>query len=431
MNTGKVIALAAGAAVLVALAYYTAREEEQVVRSAAAPTAVVLKGVTSGTVERIEIRAPEDPAPVVLTRKDGVWYTDPEREFRADKNLVNGVFVALEQDIEGDVVSTNEESYADFLVDEKGGTRVKLLGAGDAPVADLIVGKDAGGAYSTYVRKPDAREVVRAGKALSYVFKKPEGWRDKTLLEFGSDTITRIAAEGSSATWTLAKEGGEWKVTAPEQRDAQMGQVSPLLSVVGNLRAASFQEVETTGALAGMGLDPPRQKLTISHEDRSTSPARELTTVLLIGNPNGDGPGNQYYVQRAGQKDVALIHEHQARSLVPEYSQLAVIPAPPPASADETTSPAASAEDSPTTAESAGGAAVAGKPAAGELITTGTTTAQSPPSPSPTPVPAVEERTTTAPEAKTPVPPPAPATSDSGATTASQSADANTTTSRI
>ncbi len=330
MNTSKVIVLALAAGSLVAVAYYTAQEEEKVVRSAAAPTTLLLEGVTTNSIERIEIRTPDDTSPTVLTRMNGEWYTDPAKGYRADRNLVTGALTTVEGGLEGEVVSTNPASFADYNVDEQSGTHVKFLGPGEKVAGELIVGKDGPASFTTYVRQPNDSQVVNANKSLSYVFKKPEGWRDRAVLDFGSNTITAIEAEGTSATWTLVKSDDTWRVTSPADHDAQMGKVTPLLSALPNLRATDFVEAETTETLTEFGLYPPRQKLTITHEDRSTSPAQSAQTVLLVGSPRGDAPDAPLYARRADSSGVALINESQARMISPEFSEIAVVPAPPP-----------------------------------------------------------------------------------------------------
>lgn len=341
MNTSKVIVLAVAAGSLVAVAYYTAQEEERVVRSAAAPTTRLLDGITTTSIERIEIRTPEATAPTVLTRMNGDWYTDPSKGYRADRNLVTGALTTVAGGLEGEVVSTNPDSFADYNVDEKSGTQVKLLGPGEKVEGELIVGKDGPASFTTYVRKPGENQVVNANKSLSYVFKKPEGWRDRAILDFGANTITAVEAEGTSATWTLVKSDDAWRMTSPAEHDAQMGKVTPLLSALANLRATDFVEAETTESLTEFGLHPPRQKVTVTHEDRSTSPAQPIRTVLLVGNPRGFGPGEPYYVRRADSPGVALINESQAGMISPGFSEIAVVQAPTPEEAPAVEAPVA------------------------------------------------------------------------------------------
>lgn len=388
MNSSKVIVLAVGAATLVGVAYYTAQEEENAVRSAAAPTAVVLKDLTTGTVERIEIQTPGSTKPVVLTRKGEDWFTDVEKGFRAEKGQITGILSSLEQDLEGEIVSSNPESFADFQVDENSGTRVKLFAAGAGPVADLIVGKDGPAQFTTYVRKPDEKQVVNANRSLSYLFKKsPDSWRDKVILDFGSDTITAVSSEGTSSTFELQKSGDTWKVARPEEREARMTGVTPLISTLANLRATEFTDAESTTVLAEMGLNPPRQKLTITHEDRSSSPGKPIQTVLLIGNPRGSEAGSPFYVKRADQADVALVDSTQVKTISPELDQIAVLPPPPspaPASTETTGTVSATIAADPATTQS-------------QAVET-TTTA---PVASPEPVPSADAAATSAPAALT------------------------------
>lgn len=398
MKTGSTVGLAIVAAALVAGAMYYGQQEQVEIESAAAPTKTITSGVTSNTVERIEIAVPGE-TPVTLRQKDDVWYSNLGEGHRADKNAVNAVFQALEKEISGEVVSENEESFEDYQVTETSGTRVRVFETGKTePTEDLIIGKDGGAAFTTYVREADSKEVVNANAALSYTFKRPDGWRDKVIVQIPQDSVTRISAEGTSSTFTLAKnEAGTWKVTQPDLGDAQPTKVNPILSNLANLRATDFAQGDARSA----GLEPPHQKLTITYEDKATSPSTPKTTTLLIGSKKVEN--STYYVKLQDSPDIYLIGEYLVNSFTPEPNTLALNP---PAAPEETTS-TVKADQATTSGE------VSAAGTEGTEGTAGTTEASATPAPTgtPTPAPTATPTPTPAPTATpTPTATPAPIT---------------------
>jgi hypothetical protein len=346
MSTKNTLVLLILAVALVGVAYwFNSREQSQAV-AAAAPTRVILEGITSSTIERIEIAAPS-AQPVALEKVDAVWYTDAAKKHRADKNLVNGVFGVIEKKIEGDVVSANPESFADFQVTDTSGTRVKLLGTGGKVIADLYIGKAGPSFTSTYVRPADAKEVVDAQATLSYLFNKPEGWRDKALMQIRADAIVGIRAEGTSATYELVKEGDKWQFKSPMTREGDATKLQPVLSTIATLRAVEFVDLPSTKPLSEIGLNPADQKLAVSYTETDGGKTTTVTRTLLVGKKSETGSG--YYVKHEDSEDIAVISEYNGLQLRSAAADLAVTPPPavPPA-ADAITTGAATTDTATT-----------------------------------------------------------------------------------
>jgi hypothetical protein len=370
MSTKNTLVLLILAAALLAVAYWFNSREKSLDMAAAAPTRTVVEGITSSTVERIEIAVP-GAQPVTLSKVDAVWYTDAAKKHRADKNLINGVFGVIEKRIEGDVVSSNEESFADYQVTETSGTRVKVLGSAGKVLADLTVGKAGPSFTSTYVLPAGAKEVVDAQATLSYLFNKPEGWRDKALMEIRADAIVGIRAEGTSATYELAKEGDKWRFKSPVNREGDQTKLQPVLSTIATLRALEFVDVPSTKPLSDLGLNPGKQKLAVSFIEAEGGKETTVTRTLVVGNKSETGSG--FYVKREDGEDIAVVSEYNGNQLCSEAAELAVTP-PPQAEAkpaDAGTTPTAGTD----TATSAPQEAVP-PPAAPVAAAEGTTTPQ-------------------------------------------------------
>lgn len=388
MNVKSTIVLLIVAAALLVAAWWYSKREESITREAQAPRREVVAGITSTTVERIEITPPSDTS-VTLTKREGTWYTDPAKKHTADRNLINSMFAALERKIEGDVVSLNPDSFGEYQVNETSGTHVQIYGSGGKLIEDLYVGKAGPNYFTTYLREADAKEVVNANAALSYTFNKPEGWRDKSIFDFKAESIVGIDSEGTSGSFALRKSGDTWRVERPVEREAQTNKLQPITTALGGLRTMEFVDMDsTTTKLADLGLDPPNQKITLTVAPDATESTRTVT--LLLGNKKS--AGGSYYAKLLNKNDVYTVAEYQARNLTPKPEELAVAPPPPPAEAQTT---ATAAVEKP--------AVPADWAAAGTGTTTPAKTLIVPPdaaSPAATPATAVE--LTTHPEAPKP-----------------------------
>ncbi len=317
MSTKHTLTLLVLAILLGIAAYWYTRSEEKMLETAAPVAKPVFSGITSATVEKVEIAVPE-AEPVTLAKLDGVWYTNVEKKHKADPNLVGSLFATLEKEVSGEVVSDNPEHYVEYQVNETSATHVKVLGREGKVLLDLYVGKAGSTFFTTFVRKAGEKEVLSANASLTYVFNKPEGWRDKKIFNFDQDAIVEIAGELTSGPLLLKKEAGIWKLHEPIKRDAVSTKIHPFLSSIANLRATSFVDLDSSHTLADYGLDPPKSKLMITYEDKQTSPVKKQTVTLLLGEPKVENSVTYYYAKRADSPDVFKLTEYQGKMLTPD-----------------------------------------------------------------------------------------------------------------
>lgn len=319
-NTLMLAVLAGG---MVAGAWYYGQQESEILVDAAIPTRTISTGITSGTIERIEILAPEKQ-PVTLTRDNGEWYSNAEKGHVAEKSAIQQVFSALEKDLEGELVSSRKESHANYLVDETAGTRVKLYAADKtAPELDLVIGKEGANAFTTFVREPDSDDVLSVRAMLSMAFRRPDGWRNLQIFQHSSENVTRIEAEGTSATYTIAKSGDTWTLEQPPLGEAHLHQTNSIVSLMSNFRTPRY--AETTASLPQLGLEPPHHKVTVQYRDDSSSPAKTRLATLLIGNK--DEPSGDYYAKSGTNDSIFFVGEHVVRALAPvDVNRLAMHP---------------------------------------------------------------------------------------------------------
>ncbi len=315
---------------------------------AAAPvTRPVFSGITSATVERIEIKVPESPQ-VTLSKVDDVWYTNVEKKHKADSSLLGSLFATLEKEVTGEVVSDTPDNYSDYQVNETSATHVRILGRDNKVLLDLYVGKAGSNFFSTFVRKAGEKEVLSANASLTYVFNKPEGWREKRLFDFDQEAIVEVSGELTSGSLIVRKEAGLWKLYEPIKADVNVSKLNPFLSSIANLRATAFVDLDSSHTLADYGLDPPQSKLTVKYEDKHSSPPSVKTVTLLLSAPKEENSVTNYYAKRADAPDVVKLTKYQGDMLTSDphgYAQPESTPSPTAsAQTDETTATQQDAE---------------------------------------------------------------------------------------
>ena len=372
MNNKHTMVLLVIAAVLVAAAYFYSSREQAAFEASAPTERVVATGVTSNTVERIDIVQPGGKA-VNLTKRDGAWYTNTEKNHRADKGLLNGLFGVLEKEIRGPVVSTNPDNFGEYEVTETSGTRVKLLGASGGEILDLMVGKAGPSFSSTFVLKPGTEEVVDADASLSYLVNRPEGWRDMAVFDLRGEAIVGVRAEGTTATWTLEKQGDAWRMLDPYQRQGDSDKIQSLLSGIATMRALEYIDTEGTASLELYGLDKPAQVAEISYTVSEGSTPTTVTRRLLLGLPKAEGTG--HYARRDDRDEIFVMPAFNAKQLMSAPEELSVeppAPRPGPVADDAATTPTAPASDDTATTPTEAAVGEAAEPAKDDAATSPT-----------------------------------------------------------
>ena len=113
---------------------------------------VNLSNFTESSVDKIAIKKGTDEK--VLTRKDNVWYIG-DGEASADK--VGQLFASFSKMKIGEVVSENENNYANFEVNQDAGIQLTISQNGNASL--FFVGKAGPAAGEFYIRKDGIKNV--------------------------------------------------------------------------------------------------------------------------------------------------------------------------------------------------------------------------------------------------------------------------------
>jgi hypothetical protein len=108
----------------------------------------------------------------------------------------------------------------------------------------LLIGDDTPTGSGSYAKLPgDAKVVTIASFTKSSIDKKPDDLRDKRLIAFDSDKLTRVELQAKGQTVEFGKNGqNEWQILKPRPLRADGGQVDTL---IGKLKDAKMDLTAT------------------------------------------------------------------------------------------------------------------------------------------------------------------------------------------
>ena len=124
--------------------------------------------------------------------------------------------------------------------------------------------------------------------------------RDKTVVAFARDKVTRLDIESPKGQVTVTREKDVWKIVAPEALAADQVEAGAVLSQLQGLRAQGFLSDDASGI--ARFLAKPEVKITL-HQDGTPAP----TTILLAPSPDRRNGQPTAYAAVAGTGPVVLV----------------------------------------------------------------------------------------------------------------------------
>src|SRR3954468_3885833 len=147
----------------------------------------------------------------------------------------------------------------------------------------LLLGQKTPTGSDIYARLPDKPRVFLVPSYVESTFNKsPFDLRDKTILKIDRDKVDRLEVETPDHTITLAKQGADWRISAPIDARADFSAIEGL---VGRLNTTQMKAIAATdadaNALKEYGLDKPAATI------RVTSGSSQAG--LALGKSAGEG----------------------------------------------------------------------------------------------------------------------------------------------
>jgi len=186
----------------------------------------------------------------LVTREDTIdlargdprqWRITKPVTLPADADVVTEFIDKLQFGRVKEFVAEKPPSLAAYGLDRP--VRVELwLGSGkDRTSKALLFGRVAAEKKGVYALRPGETSVLLVDQAVwDQLPKNVAALRDKTVVAFDRDKLTRLALESPKGTVTLARQGDQWRITAPQALPADGPVVSGLLFQLREAKAQAF-----------------------------------------------------------------------------------------------------------------------------------------------------------------------------------------------
>ncbi len=123
--------------------------------------------------------------------------------------------------------------------------------------------------------------------------------RDKSVVQLDRDRLAKIEVDGPRGAVTVAREGDQWKIVAPQALPADQVEVGALITKLVDLRAQAFLSEDASGI--ARYLPKPEVRLALTDQAGAT------TTVLLAPSRETRGGTASAYAAVAGKGPVTLV----------------------------------------------------------------------------------------------------------------------------
>lgn len=171
----------------------------------------------------------------------GKWRLTKPRVLPADPDVVADFLEKLDGAKAKEFVEDAPRSLAPYGLDHP--TTVTLWIGKDKERASrsLLFGREDKGKKGVYVVRSGEPGVMLVGEELWAAVPKTMGvLRDKVVLAYQYDKVSRVELAGPRGPLTLERDGIGWKITAPEALKADTGAVNGVLWRIRDLRASGF-----------------------------------------------------------------------------------------------------------------------------------------------------------------------------------------------
>lgn len=260
----------------------------------------------------------------LVADEPGRWRIAKPRALPADAEMVADFLGKLEAAKAMEFADDAPKSLAPYGLDKPTRVTVWLGRDKERSSRTLLVGRPVPEKKGVYVKRESEPAVLLTPEALWTALPKTvAALRDKTVVTYAYDKLTKVEVAHGRGGLTVEKEGTGWKVTAPESLKADSAAVTGLLWKIRDLRALGF--LAETPAEASRFLSRPEVTIKLWEE------GAKAPKVLLLQSSSerrGGQPAALAAVQ--GEGPVMLVEGKALAELAPGVMELrdrALLPA--------------------------------------------------------------------------------------------------------
>ena len=238
---------------------------------------------------------------IALEQADGKWRMTKPRALPADADTVRDFLEKLRAARVKEFAADGPRSLEPFGLDKPVRLAIQTGRDKDRATKTLLVGRVDAAKKGVYAMRPGESTVMLIpDETWTAVPKNVAVLRDKAVVGFDRDKVTKIEIESPKGAVTLAKDGDRWKITAPQALTADQVEAGAVLFKLRDLKAQAFLTDDASGIPRYLARPTVRVNIT---EQGAPAPR----TVLLAPSPEKRGGGSSAYAAVEGQGPVVLV----------------------------------------------------------------------------------------------------------------------------
>jgi hypothetical protein len=236
-----------------------------------------------------------------LAWDDHGWRLTRPRALPADADTINDLLDKLQSARVKEFVAEAPRSREPYGLDRPVRLVVYTGKDKDRTSRTLLLGKVDAAKQGVYAMREGEESVLLLPQEIwNQVPKNVAAARDKTVVAFERDKVTRVDVESPRGAVTLTREADRWRITQPTPLPADPVEAGALLSALKNLKAQAFLSEDASGIARWLG--HPEVKVTITEQG-----AAAPRILLLAPSPERRGGQPSAYAAVAGQGPVVLV----------------------------------------------------------------------------------------------------------------------------
>src|SRR6266478_4020668 len=241
-----------------------------------------------------------DKTVLALEQREGRWKMIRPRALPADSDTVRDFLEKLRAARVKEFAADAPRSLEPFGLDKPVRLEIQTGRDKDRATKTLLIGRADPAKKGVYAMRPGESTVLLIpDETWAAVPKNVAVLRDKSIVGFDRDKVTRIEIESPKGAVTLAKDGDRWKITAPQALAADQVEAGAVLVKLRDLRAQAFLTDDASGI--PRYLAKPTVRVNITEQGAS-----DPRTVLLAPSTEKTGGFPSAYAAVAGQRPVGL-----------------------------------------------------------------------------------------------------------------------------
>jgi hypothetical protein len=256
----------------------------------------VFAGYEADKVDELKVMLASGDA-TTLKKESGSWQVTQPITAPASESEVSGITSALGQMEIGRIVDPNPANLNDYGLSNPR-IEIDFKAAGDKDYKKLSIGDKSPTGSDLFAKRNDEQQVFLIPSFQETSLNRTTfDLREKAVLKFDREKVDGIDVNANGKTLTVAKEGGDWKITRPVQTKADFGSVEGL---VGRLQSVQMKSIAADNPPAAdlkkYGLDKPAATVNLS--------AGSTRATLLVGSKAED---NTVYARDASRPAVVTV----------------------------------------------------------------------------------------------------------------------------